>query len=118
MAEAFTDPTMLRLRDLALAYPETSEVGSCVNQAYRARKKNFVFLGEKPDECRIMLKLDASREEAAESAGADERLRVADSGWVTMLFPPGDPPPVDLGRWIDESFRLLAPKTLIKLHDN
>jgi hypothetical protein len=37
------------------------------------------------------------------------------SGWVTATFAPGVAPPLDpLKDWIDESYRAVAPKSLVK----
>ena len=85
------------IRRLALAYPETEEGSSCVNRAFKAGGRNFVFLGEKDDVCKM-------------------RLKLKDSGWTLLEFSPDAPPSnADLERWIDESFRLLAPKRVQKL---
>ena len=36
------------------------------------------------------------------------------SGWVTARFGPKDKPPVDmLRRWVDESYRAVAPRRLV-----
>ena len=93
----FQHPTSQTIRSLALAYPETEEGSSCVNRAFKAGGKNFVFLGEKGDVIKMRLKLE-------------------DGGWTLLEFTPDDPPAeADLARWIDESFRLLAPKRVQKL---
>jgi hypothetical protein len=40
------------------------------------------------------------------------------AGWVSATFARGDAPPVDLlEEWIEESYRALAPKKLVKLLD-
>ncbi len=71
-------------------------VSSCVNRAFSAGGKNFVFLGEKDDLCTLRLK----------RAG----------GWEKIEFDPSSPPPAsDLEAWVDESFTLLAPKRVQKL---
>ena len=37
------------------------------------------------------------------------------SGWVTSTFGPGDSPPVDILKdWIEESYRAVAPKRLVR----
>jgi hypothetical protein len=37
------------------------------------------------------------------------------SGWVSVSFPAGRKPPVDLFlEWLDESYRAIAPKTLVR----
>ena len=87
------------IRRIALGYPETVEGSSCVNRAFKAGGKNFVFLGEKGDVCKMRLKLE-------------------DGGWTLLEFSPDEPPSVsELERWIDESFRLLAPKRVQKLRE-
>lgn len=93
----FQHPTSETIRRLALAYPETEEGSSCVNRAFKAGGKNFVFLGEKGDVIKMRLKLE-------------------DTGWTLLEFTPDDPPDeADLKRWVAESFRLLAPKKVQKL---
>jgi len=117
MSERFTSDVLQSLRDHALAFPETSEGSSCVNRAFKVRKKNFVFLGEKGDGmCRVMVKLGPSLEAAR--ARTDAGLSVGKTGWVTWNFP-GDQAPEAalLAAWVEESFRVLAPKTLIRQLD-
>ena len=114
--ESFEQPICNQLRERALALPETSEGTSCVNRAFKVRKKNFCFLGEKPDSVRLMVKLNASLDEAA--ALNDPRISVGKMGWVTILFANDDvPDQALLASWIVESFRTLAPKTVVKKLD-
>lgn len=100
-----------------MTFPQTEEGASCVNRAFKAGGKNFVFLGEKDGECTIRLKLDGSVPELQALAKTDaERWQVGKGGWTLIRFPPDDAPPVaDLQRWITESFLLLAPKKVSKL---
>lgn len=114
--ESFAHPFSQSIREIALALPETSEGTSCVNRAFKVRKKNFLFLGEKDGQIKLMLKLVASADEAR--ALADPRVSIGGIGWVTMRFDPEDP--LDealLRRWILESFRANAPKTVARLLD-
>lgn len=116
--EKFTQPISQFLRDQAMQLPETSEGTSCVNRAFKARKKNFLFVGEKEKESqvRIMLKLTDSL--AAAQALRDPRIGVGTTGWLTIEFGYDDPVDADLlAGWVRESFRALAPKTLIKQLD-
>jgi len=83
------------IRSYATTFPETTEGSSCVNRAFNAGGKNFVFLGEKDDLCVL-------------------RLKLAD-GWQKIEFDPTDPPAIkQIQDWIDESFLLLAPKRLTR----
>lgn len=80
-----------RLRELAMAFPETVEGSSCVNRAFSAGGKNFVFVGEKNGICTV-------------------RLKLAD-GWTKLEIDPEDPPGLsELESAMEESFGLLAPK--------
>ena len=115
MSEQFTNPVTLALRDHAMTYPETSEGASCVNRAFKVRKKNFLFVGEKSDgSCKVMMKLGPSLDEATSLAQDDPRFEVGGVGWATIRFDASNNPDAALlKRWIDESYRLLAPKTLV-----
>ena len=114
--EAFVHPTSIRLRSLATGLPETTEGTSCVNRAFKVRKKNFLFLGEKGDAIRVMVKLTHSLSDAA--ALSDPRVEVGKTGWVTCRFTADAPLPDDLlEAWVMESFRALAPKTVVAALD-
>ncbi len=116
MSDEFEHPICEQLRQHALTLPETSEGTSCVNRAFKARKKNFVFVGEPKGQIRVMLKLGPSLEQAA--ALNDPRIGVGKTGWVTILFGPDEPVELaQLQAWIVESYRTLAPKTLVKVLD-
>jgi len=114
--EKFTHPISEHLRAIALALPETTEGTSCVNRAFKVRKKNFLFVGEKEGQVRVMLKLSASLEAA--SRMDDPRVGVGKGGWVTLRFAPDEP--LDeglLSAWVVESFRTLAPRVLVRQLD-
>lgn len=118
-AEQFEHELSETIRSLALKFPESSEGSSCVNRAFKAGGKNFVFVGETSvggtPETNIRLKLRDSIPEISQLAKTDpERWQVADNGWAMLRFAPDEPPPTkDLKRWITESFRLLAPKKIV-----
>ncbi len=117
MSERFTNPVAAALRDHALTFPETSEGASCVHRAFKVRKKNFLFVGEQDGgACKLMLKLGPSLDEAAELADSDPRFEVGGLGWATVRFEASElPDQALLERWVDESYRLIAPKSLVKL---
>lgn len=114
--EEFTQPISQHLRKKALSLPETSEGTSCVNRAFKVRKKNFLFVGEKENQVRVMFKLAPSLDEA--TTMDDPRFSVGKTGWVTVLFAPDDVPDENLlADWVVESYRALGPKTLVKQLD-
>ncbi len=111
-----------KLRDFALTYPEAWEDHPWDHIAVKVRKKAFVFMsGEQLLEGKLSMtvKLPISNEMVLalpymEKAG----YGLGKSGWVTMRL--GTKDPVDRGMfegWIDQSYRAVAPKTLIKKLD-
>ena len=110
--ETFSQPISEALRAAAMRLPQVSEGTSCVNRAFRVGKKAFFYLGEKPDQLRLMVKLQASLEGAA--ARKDPRISVGKFGWTTLRLPLDDLLEVELlSGWIVESYRALAPKRLV-----
>ena len=117
MSEPFEHPLNNRLAEIAMAYPETTAGDSCVNRGFKAGgKKNFLFLGVKDDQVRVMLKLDESAKDAASSDIGD--VSVGNAGWVTALLSPDAAADEVLEQWIDESWRLMAPKKLLRAHES
>jgi len=109
---------MQALRTLALRYPEAEEGVACKGTALEsvtvaARKKAFLFLRA----TEIRLKLGESLAEATKLAAKErERCKAGAGGWVVVTVKDGQsPPPGVLERWIDESYRLLAPKQLVAM---
>lgn len=106
------------LRAFAASYPEANEGIACEGTAlekstFKARNKSFLFLGRKD----LMVKLGDSLPEASALAAKEPgRYKVGAPGWVTVTFGEEDALPLDLlERWIDESYRLLAPKGLLAI---
>ena len=115
--------TPAKLRKHALSLPETTEGASCNKAAFKAGAKNFFFLweGEGPEKGAFdaMLKLTGSLAESEKLAKSKpDNYRVGKSGWVNARFEPGAGPPAGLiERWIEESYRALAPKKLVAQMD-
>ena len=121
-----TVPTDLRkvhkeLLKHALSYP-----GAWQDQPWegdlvaKVGKKIFVFFGSaSKDEVGIGVKLPIEGEFARSLPNCEPSgYGLGKSGWVNARFGLGQDVPVDmLKEWIDESFRAVAPKTLIKQLD-
>lgn len=109
----------IELRDRAMRYPETTEDAPWGHRAIKVRGKAFVFLGgEKSEgELSITVKLPDSRDMAADLPFAEPTgYGLGKSGWVTARFASVKDVPMDLlVAWIDESYRAIAPKKLVKL---
>ncbi|MGH9456448.1 MAG: MmcQ/YjbR family DNA-binding protein [Thermoanaerobaculia bacterium] len=102
----------------ALSYPETREDHPWGETAIKVREKAFLFLG-KHGNVSFSVKLPASREFALEFPFAEPtHYGLGKHGWVTVTLTRGDELPLDvLKKWVDESFRAVAPKTLVKKLD-
>jgi predicted DNA-binding protein (MmcQ/YjbR family) len=98
------------LRDRALALPGAWEDSPWGDSVVKAGKKIFVFLGEE----KITLKLVEAHPAAMSIPGAaPTAYGLGKAGWVTL--PREGAPPLDvLCDWLEESYRLVAPKKLIK----
>jgi len=109
----------IELRDYALTFPQVTEDSPWGHRAMKVNKKAFVFLGGEanPKELSMSVKLPQSRDMAADLPFAEPTgYGLGKSGWVTARFTKVADVPMDLLRaWIDESYRAIAPKKLVKL---
>lgn len=109
----------LELRNLALQYPETIEDFPWGHRAMKVKGKVFVFLGGEtnPGEFSMTVKLPHSRDMAADLPFAEPTgYGMGKHGWVTVRFKKAADVPMELLRaWMDESYRAIAPKKLVKL---
>jgi predicted DNA-binding protein (MmcQ/YjbR family) len=115
MAKAKQAPFQ-HLRAIALTYPETREDLPWGESAIKVRGKTFVFMRDSADEFSLSVKLPQSREFALEYPfTASTGYGLGKSGWVTARFARKDKPPLDvLEAWIGESYRAVAPKSIVK----
>lgn len=108
----------LELRDYAMQYPETREDHPWGHRAIKVKGKAFLFLGgdKNTKELSLSVKLPSSRDMAADLPFAEPTgYGLGKSGWVTARFAKAGDVPVDLVKaWIDESYRAIAPKKLVK----
>lgn len=104
------------LRARALEYPDTEEAFPWGERVIKVKKKVFVFLGDvtRPEELRFTVKLPMSGKAALKLPWAKPTgYGLGKSGWVS--FAPGTER-VELEQifaWLDESFRAVAPKTVV-----
>jgi hypothetical protein len=114
---AMISPRVQALRRIALAYPDTQEGTSCTKRAFKVRNKSFLFVGSNDRGYNVMVKLGGSLPEAAALAETQPtQYKLGLHGWTTVTFRHDQSPPAGLlERWIDESYRLLAPKSLLAM---
>jgi predicted DNA-binding protein (MmcQ/YjbR family) len=98
-----------RLRQHALAFPGAWEDHPWGENVAKAGKKIFAFLGETT----ITLKLVEAHEAALSVPGAvPTGYGLGKAGWVTIPLGAGGPPVDVLCDWLEESYRIVAPKKL------
>ena len=103
------------VRSIALEYPESHEDHPWGQDTYKVRKKVFVFTGGEGS-LTISVKLPFSADEVLQLDYASSTgYGLGKSGWVTLdVTPKISIAKADLAEWIDESYRAVAPKTLVK----
>jgi predicted DNA-binding protein (MmcQ/YjbR family) len=103
----------------ALSYPGAWEDHPWGETVVKVKTKIFIFLGKPEDGLSLSVKLPESRTFAlgldwTEPTG----YGLGKAGWVSARFASKAKPPVDvLCKWIDESYRAVAPVTLLKQLD-
>jgi predicted DNA-binding protein (MmcQ/YjbR family) len=100
----------------ALGYAETREDNPWGERVVKVNKKVFVFFHMQRASLQMTVKLPDS---ATMALGLPfvkpSGYGLGKSGWVTATFSGKDKPPVAvLKQWIDESYRAIAPKKLLK----
>ncbi|CAN5344726.1 hypothetical protein BH20ACT24_BH20ACT24_11340 [soil metagenome] len=100
----------------ALGLPGAYEDHPWGESVAKVNKKVFVFLGMDTDPASMAMtvKLGESHEQALMVPGAAPTgYGLGRSGWVTVPFRQTTPPLPVLKDWVEESYRLVAPKRLI-----
>jgi predicted DNA-binding protein (MmcQ/YjbR family) len=101
----------------ALSYPGAWEDHPWGETVVKVGKKVFVFLGCGQDDAfGVTTKLPHSGDAALSMPFCEPTgYGLGQRGWVSARFKKGEKPPVELLlSWIDESYRTVAPKKLVK----
>lgn len=103
------------LRAFALTFPESHEDFPWDHLVIKVRGKIFVTLGATKDSLSVSCKLPESNQEALLLPFTEPtHYGMGKHGWVTARFERGAKPPLSiLVAWIEESYRKIAPKTLV-----
>lgn len=107
------------LRQFALSLPEAWEDHPWGESAIKVRKRIFVFLGKSPamaERVGFAVKLPDSGVELLDEPYAEPTgYGLGRSGWVSVGFERGEEASLEkMCAWIEESYRAVAPKTLLK----
>jgi predicted DNA-binding protein (MmcQ/YjbR family) len=109
------------IRAFALGFPGAYEDFPWGERVVKAAKKVFVFLGrgDGSNGFGLSVKLPHSAADVLILPfAAPTGYGLARGGWVTLAFEVGEQIPVAmLKRWIEESYRAVAPKALVKQLD-
>jgi predicted DNA-binding protein (MmcQ/YjbR family) len=104
-----------KLRTYAFKYPETTEDFPWGERAIKVKGKAFIFMRAEDDVVSLSVKLPQSRDVAVDLPFAEPtHYGMGKHGWVTARVKPKGAPLDMIKAWIDESFRAVAPKTLVK----
>jgi len=110
-------PSTLRKRilEFALEFPGSYLDHPWGEDVVKVNKKIFVFLGsEEFTPLGMSVKLGESHDQALMVPGAEPSgYGLGRAGWVTIPFGDATPPLGVLEDWVEESYRIVAPKRLI-----
>ena len=107
------------MRVFGLGLPEAWEDFPWDHPALKVRKKVFVFLGAGVDVLDFSVKLPESGDVLALPFTEPTGYGLGKSGWVSFHCRPSEVPPLAMLReWVEESYRAIAPKTLVRQLDS
>jgi predicted DNA-binding protein (MmcQ/YjbR family) len=103
-----------KVREFALSLPETFEDHPWGEDVAKVRGKIFVFLGVTGGR-RMTVKLEESHSHALSIEGAEPTgYGLGNSGWVTVPLRAEGIDVQLLRDWVEESYRIVAPKRLVE----
>lgn len=107
---------METIRKAALAYPETHEDHPWGEIAIKVKGKVFVFMGADENGFGFSVKLPKSGPMVLKKKFAEPtHYGLGKSGWVSCKFSrDSDVPLKDALKWLEESFRAVAPKRVLE----
>jgi predicted DNA-binding protein (MmcQ/YjbR family) len=100
-------------------YPQVTEEAPWGHQAMKVKGKTFAWIVADGPTVTLTVKLPRTRHQALMLPGTEPTgYGLGKSGWVTItLRPPATSLRDQCDDWIDESYRAVAPKTLVKQLD-
>lgn len=103
----------LALQEYALGFPEAYEDFPWDDHVIKVRRKIFLFLDTSPKGFHLSVKLPQSNQAALMLRWTEPTgYGLGRAGWVRGTVPPEVPLDL-LKEWVDESYRAVAPKTLV-----
>lgn len=119
MATSLTSRAGAALRKKALGYPGAHEDFPWGEHALKVKKRTFLFMRYDASLLSLSVKLPSSNGMALMFPFATPTgYGLGKTGWVTARFPKGVRPPLRLLKaWLDESYRAVAPASLVAALD-
>lgn len=117
------DPAIMTpLREICLPYPEAAEAEPFGTPAFQVRRKNFAMVSAMDGRVAVWCKAAPGVQEALIAAEPDRYFRppyVGPKGWIGIwLFASATPDEWEaVADAVDDSYRLIAPKRLVKQLD-
>jgi predicted DNA-binding protein (MmcQ/YjbR family) len=107
--------TRRRLLAFALGLPEAYEDHPWDEDVAKVNNKVFVFLGAEgsPDPAMSVKLRDSLDQALSVSGAAPTGYGLGRAGWVTVPFRDTTPPLAVLKDWVEESYRIVAPRSLV-----
>jgi predicted DNA-binding protein (MmcQ/YjbR family) len=104
------------LREFALEYPEAHEDFPWGSRVIKVRGKIFFTVNSTEEGLVVTMKLPESGKAALKMDNAEPtHYGMGKHGWVTVRFDVDEEPDMDLlTGWMDESYRVIALKRLVK----
>jgi predicted DNA-binding protein (MmcQ/YjbR family) len=104
------------LRTYALSLPATTEAFPWGERAFKVKNKTFVFMRAEGSELSFSVKLPESRKSALALPFAEPtHYGLGAKSWVTFSQPPRNAAmKKQIREWILESYRAVAPKTVLR----
>lgn len=108
------------LKAHALTYPGTFVDHPWGETVVKVAKKVFIFMGVDTETVGLSVKLPQSKYEALDLPFCKPTgYGLGKAGWISASFEAKQDVPIGmLKAWIDESYRAVAPKTLVKALDS
>ena len=114
MAEKKLSRVANLVRDRALSYPQAKETFPWGEHAFKVKDKTFVFMRDDDKDSCFSVKLSDLRASALKLPGAEPtHYGMGAKGWVTIPLS-SKIPAKTLYALIDQSFRAVAPKMVLK----
>lgn len=113
-----SDPWLREIREIALSFPEVTEVEAWGRPTFRAKKMFGIYNGSLSDRISLEFKPDLSE---ADVLRQDPRIFVPPYngayGWLALDLSGADPDLEEIAELLETSYRLVALKRMIKALD-